>query len=157
VVITTAQIPGRTAPVLVTASMVARMAEGSVIIDAAADSGGNCELTVAGQVVQSGGVAVVGLANPPATMPTHASFLYARNVANFLGLLVTDGQLTPDFDDEIVSGTCVVRAGTVVHPPTAEALGVPLVATDRPDPPDVGRSEPDSGATEGTGAEEDGS
>ena len=157
VVITTAQIPGRTAPVLVTASMVARMSEGAVIIDAAADSGGNCELTVPGQVVQSGGVAVVGLANPPATMPTHASFLYARNVANFLGLLVTDGQLTPDFDDEIVSGTCVVRAGVVVHPPTAEALGVPLAATDRPDPPEVGQSEPGAGATEETGAEEDGS
>jgi NAD(P) transhydrogenase subunit alpha len=123
VVITTAQIPGRTAPVLVTASMVAGMSAGSVIVDAAADSGGNCELTVAGQVVHADGVAVVGLANPPASMPTHASFLYARNIANFLGLLVTDGQLTPDFDDEIVLGTCVVRAGTVVHPPTVEALG----------------------------------
>jgi NAD(P) transhydrogenase subunit alpha len=123
VVITTAQIPGRTAPVLVTASMVAGMSAGSVIVDAAADSGGNCELTVAGQVVHADGVAVVGLANPPASMPTHASFLYARNIANFLGLLVTDGQLTPDFDDEIILGTCVVRAGTVVHPPTVEALG----------------------------------
>ena len=92
VVITTAQIPGRTAPVLVTAAMVARMAEGAVIIDVAADSGGNCELTVAGPGGPvTGGVAVVGLANPPATMPTHASFLYARNVANFLGLLITDG------------------------------------------------------------------
>ncbi len=147
VVITTAQIPGRTAPVLVTAGMVARMSEGSVIVDAAADTGGNCELTVAGETVHSGGVSVVGLANPPASMPTHASFLYARNIANFLGLLVTDGKLAPDFADEIVSGTCVVRAGTVVHPPTAEALGVPVAATDGPDPADAG----------GPDGEEDGS
>ncbi len=124
VVITTAQIPGRKAPVLVTAGMVAGMSEGSIIVDAAADSGGNCEVTVAGEDVQVGGVTVVGLANPPASMPTHASFLYARNIANFLGLLVKDGVLAPDFDDEIVAGTCVVRDGTVVHGPTAELLGV---------------------------------
>jgi H+-translocating NAD(P) transhydrogenase subunit alpha len=124
VVITTAQIPGRKAPVLVTADMVAGMSEGSIIVDTAADSGGNCELTVAGEDVRVGGVTVVGLANPPASMPTHASFLYARNIANFLGLLVKDGGLAPDFDDEIVAGTCVVRNGTVVHGPTAEVLGL---------------------------------
>jgi NAD(P) transhydrogenase subunit alpha len=124
VVITTAQIPGRRAPVLVTAAMVGAMSVGAVIVDAAADSGGNCELTVAGEVVQVDGVTVVGLANPPASMPTHASFLYARNIANFLGLLVIDGQLAPDFDDEIVAGTCVVKDGVVVHGPTAEALGL---------------------------------
>jgi NAD(P) transhydrogenase subunit alpha len=128
VVITTAQIPGRKAPVLVTESMVHRMAEGAVIIDMAADSGGNCELSVAGQDVVVGGVTVVGLTNPPASMPTHASFLYARNIANFLGLVVTEGELVPDFDDEIVAGTCVVRAGTVVHGPTAEALGLSVPA-----------------------------
>jgi NAD(P) transhydrogenase subunit alpha len=124
VVITTAQIPGRKAPVLVTEAMVRGMSEGAVIVDLAADSGGNCELTKAGQQVEAYGVTVVGLANPPASMPTHASFLYARNIANFLGLLVTDGVLAPDFDDEIVAGTCVVRAGEVVHRPTAEALGL---------------------------------
>jgi H+-translocating NAD(P) transhydrogenase subunit alpha len=124
VVITTAQIPGRKAPVLVTEAMVRGMSEGAVIVDLAADSGGNCELTKAGQEVEAYGVTVVGLANPPASMPTHASFLYARNIANFLGLLVTDGVLAPDFDDEIVAGTCVVRAGEVVHRPTAEALGL---------------------------------
>lgn len=123
VVITTAQIPGRTAPTLVTEAMVTGMSEGSVIVDAAADSGGNCELTVAGEVVRAGGVTVVGLANPPASMPTHASFLYARNISNFLGLIVTDGQLAPDVDDEIVAGTCVVRDGTVVHEATANQLG----------------------------------
>ena len=71
---------------------------------------------------------MVGLSNPPASMPTHASFLYARNIANFLGLLVKDGELAPDFDDEIVVGTCVVRAGQVVHGPTAEALGLAVPA-----------------------------
>jgi NAD(P) transhydrogenase subunit alpha len=73
-------------------------------------------------------VTVVGLTNPPASMPTHASFLYARNIANFLGLIVKEGELAPDFDDEIVIGTCVVRAGTVVHGPTAEALGLSVPA-----------------------------
>jgi NAD(P) transhydrogenase subunit alpha len=124
VVITTAQIPGRRAPVLVTTAMVEGMAEGSVIVDMAADSGGNCELSVAGEEVEFHGVTVVGLSNPPASMPTHASFLYSRNIANFLGLLVNDGELAPDFEDEIVAGTCVVRSGTVVHGPTAEALGL---------------------------------
>ncbi len=125
VVITTAQIPGRTAPILVTAAMVDGMSVGSVVIDLAADSGGNCELTVAGRDVVVDGVTVVGLSNPAASMPTHASFLYSRNMANFLQLLVTDGELAPDFDDEIVAGTCVVRAGRVVHAPTAAALGMP--------------------------------
>jgi H+-translocating NAD(P) transhydrogenase subunit alpha len=124
VVITTAQIPGRRAPVLVTRGMVEGMSEGAVIIDMAADSGGNCELSVPGEDVLFNGVTVVGLTNPPASMPTHASFLYARNIANLLGLLVKDGELAPDFEDEIVAGTCVVRNGEVMHGPTAEALGL---------------------------------
>jgi NAD(P) transhydrogenase subunit alpha len=138
VVITTAQIPGRQAPVLVTAAMVEAMSEGSVIVDMAADSGGNCELSVAGQDVVVGGVTVVGLTNPPASMPTHASFLYARNIANFCALLVKDGALAPDVTDEIVAGTCVVRDGVVVHGPTAEALGLtpPAPATAGPPPAD---------------------
>jgi NAD(P) transhydrogenase subunit alpha len=124
VVITIAQIPGRRAPVLVTEAMVRRMSEGAVVVDMAADSGGNCELTVAGEDVVVDGVTIVGLSNPPSSMATHASFLYARNIANFLGLLVKDGTLAPDLDDEIVAGTCVVRDGVVVHGPTAEALGL---------------------------------
>jgi H+-translocating NAD(P) transhydrogenase subunit alpha len=138
VVITTAQIPGRKAPVLVTESMVEGMSEGAVIIDMAADSGGNCELSVAGQDVLAHGVTIVGMSNPPASMPTHASFLYSRNIANFLALVVKDGELAPDFDDEIVAGTCVVKAGTVVHAATAEALGLPPpepVVTPPPAPP----------------------
>jgi proton-translocating NAD(P)+ transhydrogenase subunit alpha len=128
VVITTAQIPGRPAPLLVTAAMVEGMGDGAVVIDLAADSGGNCEVTRPGEEVVVDGVTVVGLTNPASSMPTHASFLYARNVANFLELLVRDGALAPDFDDEIVSGTCVVREGNVVHPATAEALGIQVAA-----------------------------
>ncbi len=149
VVITTAQIPGRKAPVLVTEEMVAAMGNGAVVIDLAADSGGNCALTRAGEEVVVGGVTVVGLANPPASMPTHASFLYSRNVANFVDLLVTDGALTPDFGDEVVAGTCVVRAGEVVHAPTAEALGLPVPS---PLVPEAG-GEPEPASDEGTGAE----
>jgi len=122
VVITTAAVPGRQAPVLVTTPMVERMVEGSVIVDMAADSGGNCELSEPGKDIEHHGVVVCGLSNPPSAMPTHASFLYSRNVANFLALIVTDGELRPDFDDEIVVGSCVVRAGQVVHAPTAELL-----------------------------------
>jgi NAD(P) transhydrogenase subunit alpha len=125
VVITTAAIPGRKAPVLVTADMVHGMGDGAVIVDLAADTGGNCELTVAGEDTVVGGVTIRGLSNTPASMPTHASFLYARNVLNFVVLLVKEGALAPDFDDEIVAGTCVVRAGEVVHAPTRELLETP--------------------------------
>jgi NAD(P) transhydrogenase subunit alpha len=122
VVITTAAVPGRKAPILVTTEMVERMAEGSVIIDLAADGGGNCELSEPGKEIERAGVVVYGMTNPPSGMPTHASFLFSRNMANFLGLLVTDGKLEPDFDDEIIAGACVVRAGEVVHEPTRELL-----------------------------------
>jgi H+-translocating NAD(P) transhydrogenase subunit alpha len=122
VVITTAAVPGRKAPLLVTTAMVEAMAEGSVIVDMAADGGGNCELSEPGKDIDHHGVVVCGLTNPPSAMPTHASFLFSRNVANFLTLIVGDAQLRPDFDDEIVAGACVVRAGEVVHGPTAELL-----------------------------------
>ncbi|MGC8463397.1 MAG: Re/Si-specific NAD(P)(+) transhydrogenase subunit alpha [Acidimicrobiales bacterium] len=149
VVITTAQIPGRKAPVLVTEEMVSAMGDGAVVIDLAADSGGNCALTRAGEDVVVGGVTIVGLTNPPASMATHASFLYARNVANFFDLLVTDGVLVPDFEDEVVAGTCVVRSGEVVHAPTAEALGLPTptmpVADQRGEPEPSPAGEGDAG------------
>ena len=122
VVITTAAVPGRKAPLLVTTAMVEGMSEGAIVVDLAADGGGNVELTQAGQEINHGGVRVYGMSNPPSAMPTHASFLYARNVLNFLSLIVVDGELRPDFDDEIVAGTCVVRAGEVVHLPTLELL-----------------------------------
>ncbi len=121
-VITTAAVPGRKAPVLVTTPMVEAMPEGAVVVDMAADGGGNCELSEPGQEVEHHGVLVYGMTNPPSGMPTHASFLYSRNVFNFLSLVLAEGELEPDFDDEIVSGCCVVRAGEVVHAPTAELL-----------------------------------
>ncbi|MGO8825470.1 MAG: Re/Si-specific NAD(P)(+) transhydrogenase subunit alpha [Acidimicrobiales bacterium] len=123
VVITTAAVPGRKAPVLLTTSMVEGMAEGAVVVDMAADQGGNCELTRAGEVVEHGGVHVVGMANPPSGMPTHASFLFARNVANVLGLMGPEGALAPDWDDEIVIGMCVLREGTAMAPAAVELLG----------------------------------
>jgi NAD(P) transhydrogenase subunit alpha len=127
VVITTAAVPGRKAPVLVTAAMVEQMGPGAVVIDLAADQGGNCELTEAGREVRHGGVTVVGMANPPSGMPTHASFLYARNVLNVLALFSKDGQLAPDFSDEIVAGMCVLKDGAPAHGPTAELLGRQVV------------------------------
>ena len=122
VVITTAAVPGRKAPILVTTSMVDAMSEGSVIVDMAADGGGNCELSEAGKEIVHDGVVVYGMTNPPSAMPTHASFLYSRNIFNFLQLVVVDGELRPDFDDEVVAGSCVVRAGEIVHAPTAELV-----------------------------------
>jgi NAD(P) transhydrogenase subunit alpha len=123
VVITTAAVPGRAAPILVTEEMVDGMAEGAVVVDMAADSGGNCALTQAGVVVDHHGVHIVGMANPPAGMPTHASFLYARNVANVLGLMGAEGALAPDWDDEIVVGMCVLRDGKAVAPDAVTVLG----------------------------------
>jgi NAD(P) transhydrogenase subunit alpha len=121
-VITTAAIPGRRAPLLVTKEMVEGMEPGAVVVDMAADSGGNCEVTEAGSDVLVGRVTVRGLSNPPSSMPTHASFLYARNIASFLGLLVKDGEFSPDFDDEIVSGTCVTRNGRIPNDALSAAV-----------------------------------
>jgi NAD(P) transhydrogenase subunit alpha len=134
VVITTAAVPGRKAPVLVTRAMVEQMAPGAVVVDMAADQGGNCEVTEGGRDVDLGGTTVVGLANPPSTMPTHASFLYSRNVANLVGLLSTDGALTPDWQDEIVVGCCILRDGEPAHQAVADRLGRPLSAAPAPAP-----------------------
>ena len=122
VVITTAAVPGRKAPVLLTSSMVEGMAPGAIVVDMAADQGGNCELTKAGEVVDHQGVHIVGMTNPPSGMPTHASFLFARNVANVLSLMGPEGSLAPDWDDEIVAGMCVLRDGAAVAPAAVELL-----------------------------------
>jgi NAD(P) transhydrogenase subunit alpha len=108
-VITTAAIPGRPAPKLVTADAVRGMRAGSVIVDLAAETGGNCELTRPGEEVVDGGVTIVGTTNVPSTMPTHASQLLSRNMAAIVGLLAKDGELVLDWDDEIVAGACVTR------------------------------------------------
>ena len=115
VVITTAQIPGRPAPLLVTADMVSRMRPGSVVIDLAADTGGNVEVSEAGRELDFGGVAVIGMANPASDLPTHASQMYARNMANMVVLMTREGVWNPDFNDDIVAATCVTRGGEVLH------------------------------------------
>jgi len=109
VVITTAAVPGRPAPRLIPTSAVERMRPGSVIVDLAAETGGNCELTVPGEVVEHGGVTVIGTRNLPSTMAYHASQLYSRNVGALLLHLAPEGELTLDWDDEITSGACVTR------------------------------------------------
>jgi len=124
IVITTAAVPGRKAPILLTAAMVEAMHEGAIVVDMAADGGGNCELTVPGQVVDHGGVQIVGLSNPPAEMGADASFMYANNVLKLLALFGAKGQLEPNWNDEVVIGVTVARAGEVNHAPTAEMLGV---------------------------------
>jgi H+-translocating NAD(P) transhydrogenase subunit alpha len=113
VVITTALIPGRPAPILITSAMVDAMTHGSVIVDLAADAGGNCESTTPGETTVVGGVTIVAPFQPATGMPQHASQLYARNVATFLQHLVTDGALSIDLADEIVAATCIVHEGTV--------------------------------------------
>jgi len=115
VVITTALVPGRPAPRLVTGETVAGMRPGSVIVDLAAEAGGNCELTEPDQVVVRHGVTIHGPTNLPATLPVHASQLYARNVTELLRELVKDGALALDFDDEVVKGACVTHGGQVVN------------------------------------------
>ncbi len=122
VVITTAAIPGRKAPILVTADMVRRMRIGSVIIDLAAETGGNCELTKPGEVIEVGGVTIDGTKNLPSTMPVHASQLYSKNVSTLLLLLVKGGALSLDFNDEIVKGACVTHAGEIVNPRAKELV-----------------------------------
>jgi NAD(P) transhydrogenase subunit alpha len=109
-VITTAAVPGRPAPKLIPATAVERMRPGSVIVDLAAETGGNCELTRAGETVEHGSVAILGPLNLASTMPTHASQLYARNVSALLGHLAPGGELTLDWADEITAGTCVTRS-----------------------------------------------
>jgi len=116
VVITTAAVPGRRAPILVTEEAVRLMKPGSVIVDLAAETGGNCELTEAGQTVVRHDVKILGPLNVPSTMAEHASQLYARNIESLLGLMISDeGELSLDFDDEVIAGACITRDGEIVH------------------------------------------
>jgi len=122
VVITTAAVPGRRAPLLVTADMVKAMRPGSVLVDLASETGGNIELTQAGKDVEVGGVTIIGTRNVPSTMPLHASQLYARNVANLLLHLVKDGAINLDFADEITKGSCVTHGGEIVNERAKQAV-----------------------------------
>jgi len=123
VVVTTAAVPGKKSPVLVTADMVRSMAPGSVIVDLAAERGGNCELTKADETVAVHGVTILGPTNLPSTVPYHASQMYSRNVATLLLHLVKEGKLHIDPQDEITAGTLVSQGGQVVHPQVKQLAG----------------------------------
>lgn len=135
VLITTAAVPGRLAPLLVSRDMVEAMRPGSVVVDMAAESGGNVEGSVAGEDVAirtadgGGEVIVVGLKDAASAMASDASRLYAKNVANFIELLTSEGEVSPDFDDEVVAGACLTYDGGVLHEPTAQALAALASAT----------------------------
>ena len=148
--ITTAAVPGRAAPMLVTREMVEQMKAGSVVVDLAAESGGNVEGSVAGKVVRVGHAQVWGGDNVPAQMPGPASRLYAQNVVNLLTLMTTAGEkddegrvsparFTPDFDDEVVAGSCVTHDGQILHVATREAIEGPT----EPEPPAEAEREPE--------------
>ena len=123
VVITTAAIPGKKAPVIITRDMVGRMKYGAIIVDMAAESGGNCELTQPGEHVIANDVNIHGPLNLPSRMPTHASELYAKNLYNFLSPWIKDGQLNFDWSDEVLAGTVLCRDGQTVHPTVKQVLG----------------------------------
>ena len=132
VVITTAVIPGKKAPILVTAEMVKGMAPQSIILDLAAERGGNCELTRAGQTVVEHGVTIIGPINLPSTVPYHASQLYARVLTAFLLNLVKDGKLRPPSEDDIIRETLLTSDGEIVNPRVREILKLPQLATQTP-------------------------
>ncbi|HKG97870.1 MAG TPA: Re/Si-specific NAD(P)(+) transhydrogenase subunit alpha [Pyrinomonadaceae bacterium] len=125
VIITTAQVPGRRAPLLITKEAVAGMKRGSVIIDLAGSTGGNCALSQADETVELDGVAIMAPTNLPATVPVHASQLYSRNVTSFLSLLIKDGQLKIDMNDDVVGPSCVTHNGQVVNQRVAASLSLP--------------------------------
>lgn len=122
VVVTTAAVPGKRAPMLIPESVVQGMRLGSVIIDIAAEKGGNCELTVPGKTVVRHGVTIIGATNLATSLPTHASQMYSKNIITFLCHLVKDGSLQLNLEDEITKGTLVARGGQVVHPAVLDAI-----------------------------------
>jgi H+-translocating NAD(P) transhydrogenase subunit alpha len=126
VVITTAQVPGRKAPLMLTEEAVNSMHPGSVIVDLAASTGGNVAFTKAGEDVEHNGVAILGPLNLPATVPGHASQLYSRNLTSFMALINDKGTLKIDMNDDILKGACVAYQGGNVHPKVAAALGHPV-------------------------------
>lgn len=126
VIITTAQVPGRRAPLMLTEQAVAGMRRGSIIVDLAASTGGNCALSKPGDTVKHNGVTIMAPLNLPATVPLHASQLYSRNVTAFLALLIQDGKLNINLNDNVVGPACVTHNGALINARVAEALGGPL-------------------------------
>jgi NAD(P) transhydrogenase subunit alpha len=122
VVITTAQVPGRKAPVLITEDMVSGMRPGSVIVDLAAEQGGNCELTNTGEETLVHDVKILGVVNLPSTMPVHASQMYAKNVSTLLQHLTKEGEIVLDFEDEITDKTCVTHDGVIRNDRVRQSL-----------------------------------
>jgi len=163
VIITTAAVPGRKAPVLVTKEMVKGMPPGSVIIDIAAEQGGNCELTKANEVIVEHGVTIDGTINLPATVPYHTSQMYAKNVVTFLLHLQKENAIDGDSEDEIVQDTLVTRGGEVLNGRVRDALGLPAPATEAPaesaseetQPESTEESAGESPATAGASPEEE--
>jgi proton-translocating NAD(P)+ transhydrogenase subunit alpha len=137
VCITTAAIPGKKSPVLVTAEAVHGMAPGSVIVDLAAERGGNCELTRPDEVVVDGGVTILGPTNLPSEVPTHASQMYAKNLTNFVQLIARGGELKLNLEDQVVRETLAAHRGEVVCPRMRELLGLPALETPGPGSPPV--------------------
>jgi NAD(P) transhydrogenase subunit alpha len=129
VVITTALVPGRRAPILVTEEAVQKMKPGSVIVDLAGEAGGNCELSEPGEEVIRYDVKVLAPLNVPSTMAEHASQLYARNIEALLGLMIEGGRLNLDFEDEIIAGACITRDGEIVHERAKQAAAEGAAAT----------------------------
>ncbi|MCC5816002.1 MAG: Re/Si-specific NAD(P)(+) transhydrogenase subunit alpha [Leptospira sp.] len=121
-IITTALIPGKKAPVLITKAMVDEMRPGSVIVDLASIMGGNCELTKDNETIVHNGVSIIGNSNLPSTMPSDASRMFSRNILNFLKLLMKDKQINLNFEDEVIAGTCIAHDGEIRHEPTQQAL-----------------------------------
>ena len=132
VIVTTAQVPGRPAPLLLRRAAVEAMRPGSVLVDLAAPAGGNCELTKPGITQTIGGVTLMAPLNLPAQVPVHASQLYARNIQNFLGLILKKGELHVDLSDEVLSGACVAHDGELVNPRVAKLLEAAQVAASLP-------------------------
>jgi len=118
VVITTAAVPGKTSPRIISKAAVERMKPGAVIIDLAAEGGGNCEVTQPGQKVEHQGVLVYGPLNVPSELPVNASEMYARNLLNFFTPMIKDGEFTPDWNDEVIAGSLLTRDGQIMHAPT---------------------------------------
>ena len=141
VVITTAAVPGKKAPILLTTEMVEGMASGSVVVDLAAERGGNCELTKPGETVMHNGVTILGPANLPSEVACHASQMFAKNITTFLMQLVDDGKLKIDREDEVVAGTLVTLGGRVVHERVCDALGIET-PTAEPEEEEIPPNEP---------------
>jgi NAD(P) transhydrogenase subunit alpha len=122
IVVSTASVPGRAAPRIISRAAVERMKPGSVVVDIAAEQGGNCELTRAGETVTHGGVKIVGPLNLPASLPYHASEMYARNLFNFLKPAIVKGELAIDWNDEVFAGAVLTHDGQIKHEATRKAL-----------------------------------